>query len=113
MIPAALLIAGRARLALGDAAAAERHLREAVALRRAILPPGHWLIANTESLLGECLAARGRHGEAERLLTASYERLLADRGPDHERTRDARVRLAQFYRARGRPADAAQYDARK
>ncbi len=109
MIPAALLIAGRTRLALGDAAAAERDVREAVALRRKLLPPGHWLIANTESVLGECLLAGRKMAEAERLLTASYERLLADRGPDHERTRDARARLSRLYRELGRPSEAAKY----
>jgi serine/threonine-protein kinase len=94
VIAAALVTTGKARLKTGDLAGAERDLRDSVARRRAMLPPGHWLIANTESVLGECLLAAGKRAEAERLLVASYERLLADRGPDHERTRDARARLA-------------------
>jgi tetratricopeptide (TPR) repeat protein/predicted Ser/Thr protein kinase len=113
MIPAALLTAGRARLALGDGASAERDIRDALALRRKILPAGHWLLANTESILGECLMVRGNLAEAERLLVGSYERLNADRGPDHERTRDARARLARLYRTLGRASEAAKYEARK
>jgi serine/threonine-protein kinase len=102
IVPAAMVTIGRARMALGDTAAAEQTLRGALALRRQILPPGHWLTANTESVLGECLLVNGRLSEAEKLLTASYERLLADRGPSHERTREARARLARLYRESGR-----------
>jgi eukaryotic-like serine/threonine-protein kinase len=102
IVPAAMITIGRARMALGDVAGAEQTLRGALALRREILPPDHWLTANTESVLGEALLVSGRLGEAETLLTRSYERLLADRGPTHERTRDARARLARLYRDTGR-----------
>jgi serine/threonine-protein kinase len=96
MVAAALTVGGRARMKSGDLAGAERDLRESVALRRRLLPSGHWLIANTESILGECLAARAKSAEAGRLLEASYQALLASRGPDHERTREARDRLERF-----------------
>jgi serine/threonine-protein kinase len=100
VIAAALITSGKARLATGDVAGAERDLRDSLARRRTMLPPGHWLIANTESVLGECLLAAGKRAEAERLLRASYDRLLADRGPDHERTRDAKARLALLQQPR-------------
>ena len=93
LVAAAILARGVAHLGMGDAAAAERDVRDALTRRRQALPQGHWLIANTESLLGECLLAQGRTAEARPLLESSYEKLLADRGPDHERTRDARRRL--------------------
>jgi serine/threonine-protein kinase len=102
MVPAALVSAGRARLGLGDTRGAERVMREGLAIRRAILPASHWLIASTESTLGECVMAAGRLREAEALLDSSYRRLLADRGPAHERTRDARRRLARLYDTTGR-----------
>ncbi len=102
MVAGALQMLGRIRLASGDAPAAERYVREALAMRRKLLPPGHWLIANTESILGECLMAAGRYAAAEPLLEASYKRLLADRGANHERTRDARERLARLNRTLGR-----------
>lgn len=107
VVPAALVSSGRARLGLGDRAGAERDIREGLALRRAILPPAHWLIASTESALGECLMARGNMAEAEPLLTSSYARLLESRGPDHERTRDARRRLVRLYELTGRASLAA------
>ncbi|MEX2271797.1 MAG: serine/threonine-protein kinase [Vicinamibacterales bacterium] len=107
IVPAALINQGRARLGLGDGAGAERDIREGLMLRRAMMPPDHWLIANTESILGECLMVRGRVKEAEPLLVWSYQRLLANRGPAHERTRDARARLVRLYETTGRPQLAA------
>jgi hypothetical protein len=49
-----------ARLLLdrGDAGAAEAVLREALARLAASHAPGHWRIADAESLLGASLAAR-------------------------------------------------------
>ena len=109
IVAAAVLARGQARLALGDAAGAERDVRDALARRRAMLPAAHWLIASTESLLGECLLALGRAREAEPLLVGAHDRLLASRGAEHERTRDARRRLARLYDTTGRPALAARY----
>ena len=40
---------------------------------------------------------------------ASYETLLADRGADHVKTRDARQRLEQLYRLLGRNDVAARF----
>jgi hypothetical protein len=65
-------------------------------LRRRTLPPNHWLLATSESLLGERLAQLGQHETAERLLIDSYEALKANLGAEHELTRDAFGRLAHF-----------------
>lgn len=94
----------------GRPADGEPHLRKALDMRRKLLPPGHWLLANTENVLGGAVARQGRFPEAKRLLVASYERLLADRGPENDKTRDARERLAQLYRAWGRPRTAAEFE---
>ena len=78
-------------------------------MRKKVLPAGHWLIANTESVLGGCLTAQRRYQEAEDLLVPAYARLLADRGEAHERTRDARQRLFALYEAWGRHDVSARY----
>jgi hypothetical protein len=63
-----------ARLLLdrGDAGAAQSVLREALARLAAINAPGHWRIADAESLLGASPAAQGRHAEAEGLMRRAY-----------------------------------------
>jgi serine/threonine-protein kinase len=94
----------------GRPAEGEIHLRRALVVRRKLLPPDHWLLANTENVLGGAVARQGRFAEAERLLVVSYERLLADRGVDNDKTRDARDRVARLYRAWGRPREAARFD---
>jgi tetratricopeptide (TPR) repeat protein/tRNA A-37 threonylcarbamoyl transferase component Bud32 len=81
----------------GRAREGELHLRNALRMRRTLLGERHWLVANTESLLGGAIAAQGRLREAEPLLAGSYRKLLADRGPDHEKTGDARRRLQQYF----------------
>ena len=43
-------------------------LREALAVRIRTLGDGHWMTANTRSVLGECLLAQGRIDEARPLL---------------------------------------------
>ncbi len=96
-------ILGQVLLAEHRFGAAEPHLRLAVEARRRSLPQGHWLTASAETALGEALDGLGRDDEAEDLLRSSYDSLLADRGPDHERTVAAREALLAFYHRRGRP----------
>ncbi|MFN0180774.1 MAG: protein kinase domain-containing protein [Gemmatimonadales bacterium] len=88
---------------LGPAADA---LQTGLALRRETLPAGHWAIALTESLLGDALVRSGRQKEGEALLASGYEGLRRTQGPDQLRTRQARERLAGYYRANGRAAAA-------
>jgi eukaryotic-like serine/threonine-protein kinase len=94
----------------GRPAEGEPHLRKALEMRRKLLPAGHWLLANSQSVLGGCVLAQRRFDEAEALLLPSYKRLLEDRGPANEKTRDARRRLAMLYRAWGRPQEATPYE---
>jgi hypothetical protein len=89
----ALQAYGEVKLLMGDAKAAETLLREAREIRVSALGVQHWLVAETESLLGQALAAQDRHAEAKPMLTGAYERLLAQRGADDRRTREARARL--------------------
>jgi len=103
----AQVVAGRAYCDAGDAAMGAPLLRASLTTRRDALPDGHWLVANGESLLGDCLAALGRTAEAEAFLTQGYEGLLSDRGPDHQKTAEARERLRAFYAATGQPEHAA------
>ena len=83
------------------AADAEPLLREALAIRRSILPAGHWAIQVTRSALGECAAALGRESEADSLLASSVEALRGRFGPDDRRVRTSMLRAEQFFRARG------------
>jgi hypothetical protein len=55
-----------------------------------------------------CLTALGRHREAEVMLLESYRALAAWPYGERERRETAR-RLAAFYTARGRHAEAAKY----
>ena len=106
----AQIVLGQTLCDAGRPAEGEPHLRAALAMRRTLLPANHWLIANTESVLGGCLSAERRYAEAEALLEPSYRALLADRGPDNDKTRDARRRLARLYRDSGRIAAAAPFE---
>ena len=109
MVAAALQVAGLSLLDLGRAHEAEPPLRESLELRRKALPPGHWLVASSESVLGACLTAERRFPEAEALLLRAHAGLLSSRGPDHERTVEARQRLVALYEAWGRPGRAAAW----
>jgi len=53
-------------------------------------------LADAESQLGACLAARGRLAEAGPLLLAGYEALDRSRGPSHPKTMAACERLDAF-----------------
>ncbi len=103
MVAAALQVMGLALLDLGRPREAEAVLRESLELRRNALPPGHWMIASSESALGACLTAGHRFPEAEELLLRAHAALESSLGPRHDRTLEARGRLDDLYRARGRP----------
>ena len=112
VVAASLLVLGKSLVEVGELGSAEEALREALNIRRSILPPGHWQVASAESVLGWCLAKESRFREAEPLLVGSFERLSADRGPSHERTRDALKNVVEMYEAWGKPDMAANYRAR-
>ena len=58
---------------------------------------GHWVTAEVESLLGECLSRRGDAAGGEALLTRSHAALLADRGQRARPTVHAAIRLLEHY----------------
>ncbi len=98
------------RLARGRWSEAEALLRESFDLRSAQEPDG-WRRYETMSLLGESLARQDRHAEAEPLLVEACER-MAPPAARADRRRLAFTRLIEHYRAAGRPADAARWEAR-
>ena len=102
MLGMSLLDEGRAR-------EAEPALRESLALRRAALPPGHWLLASAESVLGACLTQQRRYSEAEALLLPAHDRLASALGPAHERVVESRRRLLDLYTRWGRADRADRY----
>ncbi len=77
----------------------------------ASLPPEHWLLPYLWGGQGETLARLNRFEEAEPLLVNSHRVFLTTRGEDHSLTRKARERLADLYRAWGKPDKAAVYEA--
>jgi serine/threonine-protein kinase len=99
----------RIRMLTGQPARAEPYLRESLTIWRGLLPKGNSMIAEGESLLGECLRMQKRYGEAEPLLIESYQNLKASRGEKHHLTLDALKRLVKLYEARGKPDLAARY----
>ena len=96
MVGSALMLLGQSLLESRDARGAEAYLRESLRVREASLPAGHWLVAVTRSVLGECVATLGRTREGEGLMRQGAAGLLAARGADHPRTREAEARLERM-----------------
>lgn len=107
--PTALTIQGLSLNRLGRVADAEKVLREAVKLRMDLLPRGHFFTALAQSALGECLVRQGRFGEAESLLTHSFDDLLRSQGSDNPRTSLAKNRVRDLYIAWNKPQEAARF----
>jgi eukaryotic-like serine/threonine-protein kinase len=107
--PTALTIQGLSLSRLGRATDAEKALREAVMLRMESLPRAHFFTALARSALGEHLAREHRFGEAESLLTQSYNDLLQSQGPDNPRTTLAKNRVRDLYIAWKKPDRAAGF----
>ena len=106
---ASLQTLGLARAALGDTAEADRRLAQALALRREVLPDGHWLIAASESVMGHHLAMSGRWREGEPLLRGAVAALTASRGESAAPTRDAARRLSEALARQGDADEAARW----
>ncbi len=70
------------------------------------LAADHWETAETRTLLGACLGAKGDYDGAELLLRDGYERLLDARGSSDVATHEARKALASLYRKWGKPEEA-------
>ena len=78
----------------GDPARGLALSRASKETRSAMVPPGHWLLSNMDSVIGGCLWRMGERNEAEALLRQSYTALEEALGGDHARTQEARERLA-------------------
>jgi hypothetical protein len=59
--------------------------------------PGHWLRAEVDSLLGECLSLQGMEESGLALLTSSHAAILKDRGPHSRVAIHAALRLREHY----------------
>lgn len=99
----ALTVRGLILNRLGQSAAAEAALREAVELRAANLPADHFMTALTKGALGECLTTQKRFDEAEPFLLESFTSLERSQGADNPRTRLAVQRLVALYEKWGKP----------
>ncbi|MEZ4456969.1 MAG: serine/threonine-protein kinase [Gemmatimonadales bacterium] len=108
-VAAALQTLGRCLDRLGDPAGAEAALIESLDLRRRFVPEGSWLVASSESVLGEHYATAYQYQRAERLLTRADTGLSATQGPDAPRTLVNLRRLVALYDAWRRPDLAARY----
>jgi len=110
---AGMLQLGIALARLDSADVGERWLREAYRVREASLPAGHWALASTRSALGEALTAGKRFAEAEALLLPAEAQLSAELPHELEPVQDVWRRLAELYRAWGRPAEAERWAQRR
>ncbi|MEM8557164.1 MAG: serine/threonine-protein kinase [Bacteroidota bacterium] len=76
-------------------------LRQSLETQRSLYDPASWRIANSESMLGSCLAKTGALAEAETLLARGYEGMVAARGDEDHGTQLAAQRLRAFCETHG------------
>jgi serine/threonine protein kinase/tetratricopeptide (TPR) repeat protein len=97
---------GEVYLRRGDTAAAEAEMRAAVDITSSLVGEDNWRTARAQSALGWALIEAGKFAEGEPMLTDARARLLAAVGPHDEATLQASRRLAEYYRAHQRAAEA-------
>jgi serine/threonine-protein kinase len=97
----------------GNLDKAEGLYLEALAMERRLLSAQHPLLSATLSRYGGCLTEMKRYGEAEEKLLEAFGMVKALLGEQHERTKQTAARLAQLYKAWGKPDKAAEYEALK
>ncbi len=105
-LAAALTGLGGALARAGEFAAADSAISEAMRIRRATLPEGHYLIAGTLSMRGDILRRGGRPAEAEPLYREALAMQVASLGEDHFATANSRNSLALALQDQGRDAEA-------
>jgi uncharacterized protein YfaS (alpha-2-macroglobulin family) len=105
----ALQTLGVALSSQGKAAGADSALRRSLALREQYLPPEHWAIASSRSVLGHHLAMSGRVAEGEPMLRRAYDALVATRGADADPTMRTAERLAEVLEQTARAGEAARW----
>jgi eukaryotic-like serine/threonine-protein kinase len=103
---------GIARAAQGHVAEADDWLSRALALRRKMLPEGHWLIPASESVLGHHYAMTERLALGEPLMRQAITALTEARGESAQPTRLAAGRLAEALERHGQSDEAARWRVR-
>jgi eukaryotic-like serine/threonine-protein kinase len=99
---------GEVLLRRGSLAAAEAEIRTAVDMNVALAGADSWRSARSAASLGWALIKRDKAAEGEPMLVAARTKLLATVGAQHPATQQATERLAEYYRAHHRDADAAR-----
>jgi len=93
IVASCLVLQGRIFMAERSYDLAHERFVECLRLRSKTLDPGHWLIAVTKSHLGECLILQGNQALGRELVLNSYEDISERLGPNHEITRQAKLRI--------------------
>jgi eukaryotic-like serine/threonine-protein kinase len=99
---------GEVLMSRGSLADAEAELRIARDMNSELAGPNSWRAARSEASLGWLLIARDRAAEGEPMLLEARAKLLATVGAQHPATQQASARLAEYYGAHHRDADAAR-----
>jgi tetratricopeptide (TPR) repeat protein len=97
---------GEVLLRRGQFAAAEVELRAALDIDSSSAGAGNWRTARTEASLGWLLISENKAIEGEPMLVAAQKKLFATLGPQHPEVMLATSRLAEYYRAHHRDAEA-------
>jgi serine/threonine-protein kinase len=98
--------------ALGRYREGEVALRRSLDLRRKYMPPEHWAITSSESVIGYHFVLTGKYPEAERVLVQAYQGLVEKRGADASVTQRVAFRLSELYGRWGRRADSVSWAAK-
>jgi tetratricopeptide (TPR) repeat protein len=80
---------------------------EALRILALSLPDDHWLVAMARNVQGAALSGLGRYPEAEKLLLSSLPGLTGS--PIADLPQRGRARLAEMYKAWGKPEEAEKY----
>jgi serine/threonine protein kinase/Tfp pilus assembly protein PilF len=99
---------GEVLLRRGSLAAAETELRSALDVNTTLTGADSWRTARSAASLGWTLIERDKPAEGEPMLVAARASLLATEGARNPDTQLAGARLAEYYRAHHRDADAAR-----
>jgi tetratricopeptide (TPR) repeat protein len=99
---------GEVLLRRGQLSEAETELRAALDIDLGSAGPEDWRAARTEASLGWLLIAQNNSAEGEPMLVAARSKLLKTVGRLHPEVELATIRLAEYYRAHHRDADAAR-----
>jgi eukaryotic-like serine/threonine-protein kinase len=99
---------GEVLLRRGSLQEAESELRTSLDINSALAGPNSWRAARSEASLAWLLIARDRAAEGEPMLVEARSKLLSTVGAQHPATQQATLRLAEYYRARHRDAEAAR-----